>query len=1069
MKKITLILIVLFTQFAFSQVGVNTTTPDPSSMLDISAANKGVLVPRVSLNNVTTTQLDGTNTAATGLLIWNTNATTTGGNGVGFYFFNGTQWMPVLQTITDDQTIDNFSLNGTILRLSLEDDGQPLQTVNLASINTDDQNLTTPTLVGTTLSLGIENGTGTSINLAALQDGDTQNTLDQAYDEGGPGAGRIITASNGAVLINGNDGFQNTGTFGSGATLALTGADTKMFFYPRKAAFRAGYVNGTQWNDANIGNYSIALGSSPIASNSFAVALGRDATATGASSVSLGWNGTASGASSIAMNYLANASGDYSSSIGRESIASGEFATSIGYSANASNQNSVAIGNSTISSGIGSVAIGQSTSSSGLRSFATGYANNALGDYSTSMGRNTFAHSAYETVIGLYSTIYTPNSATAFNPADRLFVVGNGSSATRSNALTIYKNGLMNINDEYNMPLVDGVSGQVMTTDGAGNVTFQNPNIGTDNQNIQNLAFNATTNVLTVGIENGTSQTVSLAALATGGDITGVNAGAGLTGGGTTGTVTVTAAANNGLNVDAVADNIQLGGPLVENTTIAQGIYSLDINLDNTGDFSIQDNGTDVFFVEDTGDIGIGTSNPAYPLHIVENVAATTYGVYIDKADNSTSQTSGLYIQKTGTGTGRSHAILTNIDGAGIGQKYGIFNNINSNADGNQYGTRNFINGATSSFIFGTFNNLDNAGTGNQYGVYNGMRGVAAVNLYGTYNEFNSPTVANETAGVFNSFSLGTPGTNGMMGVYTDFSNPSNGTYYGVRNAYTTAATGTGIKYGTYNLIPTAAGGTHYGTFNSVSVANGWAGYFVGRNYISDRLSIGVIDNPNAALNINKNSTGTYAHIELTESQANDGSRIRFNNSVETDTSWIIYGRADDTAADSQFNIFNSVAGDVVRVRGTGRVGIMRNPATNALEVEGNASKTVAGGFLANSDSRLKKDISTISPDEALEKILKLRGVTYHWNDDKTGTTRPENLQMGFIAQEIAEVFPEKVTEDNLGYLQTAYGDYDPIVFQAIKALNDKIENLEKENAALKSIVEKVNALEAKLEQMNIK
>jgi hypothetical protein len=147
----------------------------------------------------------------------------------------------------------------------------------------------------------------------------------------------------------------------------------------------------------------------------------------------------------------------------------------------------------------------------------------------------------------------------------------------------------------------------------------------------------------------------------------------------------------------------------------------------------------------------------------------------------------------------------------------------------------------------------------------------------------------------------------------------------------------------------------------------------------------------------------------------------------------------------------------------------MRTPTTNALEVNGNASKTVAGGFLANSDSRLKKDIATISPNEALDKILKLRGVTYHWNDDKTGTTRPENLQIGFIAQEIAEVFPDKVTEDNLGYLQTAYGDYDPIVFQAIKALNDKIENLEKENAALKSIVEKVNALEAKLEQMNIK
>ncbi len=105
MKRILPLLFFLTLSYGFAQVGVNTTTPDPSSMLDISATNKGVLVPRVSLPNVTTTMLDGTNTAATGLLIWNTNAATTGGNGVGFYFFNGTQWMPISQTATSDHDI----------------------------------------------------------------------------------------------------------------------------------------------------------------------------------------------------------------------------------------------------------------------------------------------------------------------------------------------------------------------------------------------------------------------------------------------------------------------------------------------------------------------------------------------------------------------------------------------------------------------------------------------------------------------------------------------------------------------------------------------------------------------------------------------------------------------------------------------------------------------------------------------------------------------------------------------------------------------------------------------------
>lgn len=105
MKKIILLLLLMLTAIGNAQVGVNTTNPHASSILDVSATNKGVLVPRVNLANVTTTMLDGTNTAATGLLIWNTNAATVGGNGTGFYFFNGTQWMPITQTSTIDHDI----------------------------------------------------------------------------------------------------------------------------------------------------------------------------------------------------------------------------------------------------------------------------------------------------------------------------------------------------------------------------------------------------------------------------------------------------------------------------------------------------------------------------------------------------------------------------------------------------------------------------------------------------------------------------------------------------------------------------------------------------------------------------------------------------------------------------------------------------------------------------------------------------------------------------------------------------------------------------------------------------
>ncbi|MCB0630696.1 MAG: hypothetical protein KDD15_13205, partial [Lewinella sp.] len=56
---------------------------------------------------------------------------------------------------TDDQTIDQLSLNGTTLELSLENDGQPTQTVDLAGIDTDtdDQTIDQLTLNGTTLEV----------------------------------------------------------------------------------------------------------------------------------------------------------------------------------------------------------------------------------------------------------------------------------------------------------------------------------------------------------------------------------------------------------------------------------------------------------------------------------------------------------------------------------------------------------------------------------------------------------------------------------------------------------------------------------------------------------------------------------------------------------------------------------------------------------------------------------------------------------------------------------------------------------------------------------------------------
>lgn len=233
-------------------------------------------------------------------------------------------------------------------------------------------------------------------------------------------------------------------------------AGTRMMWYPDKAAFRVGYVNSTNWNKDSIGNYSFATGNDTKAKGNYSIAMGFKAKASGDNSTAIGTVTSASGGFSTALGYYATASGVYSTSIGYMTTASEYASTAFGAVTTASGDNSTAMGYNTTASGIYSMVMGHSTTASegystamgykttasGYSSTAMGYNTTASGTTSTAMGVSTTAPSYAETVIGRYNTTYTPISATEWNMADRLFVIGNGTgNATRSNAFTVLKNG----------------------------------------------------------------------------------------------------------------------------------------------------------------------------------------------------------------------------------------------------------------------------------------------------------------------------------------------------------------------------------------------------------------------------------------------------------------------------------------------------------------------------------------------------------------------------------------------------------------------------------------------------
>ncbi len=89
---------VLVTSISAQNVGVNSTgaLPHASAGLDVDYSNRGVLIPRVSLVAVNNpAPITG---PANSLLVFNTNASITGGCGVGYYYWNGTQWVCLLSS-----------------------------------------------------------------------------------------------------------------------------------------------------------------------------------------------------------------------------------------------------------------------------------------------------------------------------------------------------------------------------------------------------------------------------------------------------------------------------------------------------------------------------------------------------------------------------------------------------------------------------------------------------------------------------------------------------------------------------------------------------------------------------------------------------------------------------------------------------------------------------------------------------------------------------------------------------------------------------------------------------------
>ena len=93
---------------------------------------------------------------------------------------------------------------------------------------------------------------------------------------------------------------------------------------------------------------------------------------------------------------------------------------------------------------------------------------------------------------------------------------------------------------------------------------------------------------------------------------------------------------------------------------------------------------------------------------------------------------------------------------------------------------------------------------------------------------------------------------------------------------------------------------------------------------------------------------------------------------------------------------------------------------------------------------RFKDNIETI--ETPLDKISNLRGVKFDWRKEEFPDKNfSSDRQIGMIAQEVEEYYPELVTTGKDGYKGLAYDKFTAVLLEAIKELKQEVDGLKAE------------------------
>ena len=307
-------------------------------------------------------------------------------------------------------------------------------------------------------------------------------TLPSASSAGSGWYVKIQNQSGNSMTVNktGSDTLNNGATsfvLSNGGAIELVSNGSSLFYLRDKSLYL--------FAEHNRNNGSFA----PTATGLSSIAIGRSASATGQTSLALGTSSSFNGSVAIGSSSVAIA-GSYAS--GADSFAASTTNNTSSYGATGAN--SIAIGSKAKSTGIGSVAIGYGDQNgapiaSGDASFAI---INGIATKSGSIAMGRFNTYGSPTASGLGAiAIGDGNTASATrsvalgndNTSSHIdaIVIGSGASSSAVDQITLgHTDQTVRISSTYTLPTSDGTSGQVLTTNGSGAVTFADAGGGAD-------------------------------------------------------------------------------------------------------------------------------------------------------------------------------------------------------------------------------------------------------------------------------------------------------------------------------------------------------------------------------------------------------------------------------------------------------------------------------------------------------------------------------------------------------------------------------------------------------------